>query len=84
MEKKNNQLLEIIKEIADAREVTEEVVIASLETAMKKAYEKETASIDENHEAYAGDKCEVKIDKETGKISLYRLFTVIDDATVPE
>lgn len=81
---KNNQLLEIIKEIADAREVTEDVVIASLETAMKKAYEKEMSSVDETHEAYAGEKCEVNIDKETGKISLYRVYTVIDDATTPD
>ena len=71
---KNNYLLDLIKEIADAREVNEDVVIASLETAIKKAYEKEMSSVDEYHEQYAGDKCEVTIDKETGKISLNRLF----------
>ncbi|MCQ2747790.1 MAG: hypothetical protein MJ223_00675 [Mycoplasmoidaceae bacterium] len=81
---KNNQLLKIIKEIADAKDVTQEIVVAALENAMKKAYERETSSVDENHEQYAGDKCEVTIDKETGKISLNRLFTVIDDATTPD
>lgn len=67
----NTQLLDMIKEIADAKEVTIEIVIASLEDAMKKAYEKE----------FPEETAEVKIDAETGKISLFKVYTVVEDAT---
>jgi len=70
----NNQLIDLIKEIASSREVTEDVVVASLEDAMKKAYEKE----------FPEEVAEVTIDKNTGKISLYKVFAVVEDATDEE
>ena len=71
---KNNVILDIIKEISDSREVTEDVVIASLEDAMKKAYEKE--DID--------SVADVQIDKNTGKISVYKVYTVVDEKDLPK
>jgi len=67
---KNNLLLDLIKEISVSREVTEDVVVASLEDAMKKAYEKE----------FPEEVAEVVIDKATGKISLYKVFNVVEDS----
>lgn len=81
---KNNVILDSIKEIAEAKEVDEEVVIHAIEDAMTKAFEKESASVDEKHPELSGEKCEVKIDKETGKISLYKLYTVVDENTLPK
>lgn len=68
----NNVLLDLIKQIADAKEVSEDAVVMSLEDAMKKAYEKEDI-----------DACaKVTIDKLTGKIALYKVFSIIDDKTI--
>lgn len=81
---KNNQILDYIKEVAEAKEVTEDVVIHAIEDAMTKAYEKECSSVDEKHPELSGEKCEVKIDKDTGKISFYKIFTVVDETKLPK
>lgn len=68
----NNKLIELINEIANNKGVSKDMVIVALQDAMKKAYEKEDL-----------ESCaEVIIDKDTGKISLYKLYTVLDDKDI--
>ena len=70
--KSNNVILDLIKQIAEAKEVSEDAVVLALEDAMKRAYEKEDI-----------DSCaKVTIDKLTGKITLYKVFEVIDDNSI--
>lgn len=64
-----NQIKTIIQEISNDRQIPVELVIKNFEQAMQKAYMKE----------FPEENCEVKINIENGKITLNKIFTVVDD-----
>lgn len=64
-----NQIKTIIQEISNDRQIPMELVIKNFEQAMQKAYMKE----------FPEENCEVKINIENGKITLNKIFTVVDD-----
>jgi len=70
----NNEIVGFIKNLAEQKKVSIEVVCLALADAMKKAYEKEMA----------GETADVVIDAATGAISLYRVLNILDDSLVPE
>ena len=63
----NNELINMMKAVAEEREIQFDVVVSSFEDAMKKAYMKE----------FPEETIEVIIDKDTGKITLNKLFLIV-------
>ncbi|MBQ4209169.1 hypothetical protein II654_01940 [bacterium] len=64
-----NQIKTIIQEISNDKQIPIEVVIKNFEQAMQKAYMRE----------FPEENCEVKINIENGKITLNKIFTVVED-----
>ena len=65
----NNELIKMMKDIAEEREVQFDIVVSSFEDALKKAYVKE----------FPEENIEVSVDHTTGKINCDRLFLVVED-----
>ena len=64
-----NQIKTIIQEISNDKQIPIELVIKAFEQAMQKAYMKE----------FPEENCEVRINIENGKITLNKVFSVVDD-----
>lgn len=65
----SNQIKAIIEEISKSKQISSQLVVKAFEQAMQKAYMKE----------FPEENCEVKIDLETGKINLKKIFVVVED-----